>query len=123
MAKRDLNYSEAGGKKRLSLNPFSGTPEILKRGITLMLFSDDPDIRNFNGTSVVNAFPTISQAGFEGIDFYLALAAKRIQAILSTMYPNISQVYFNVKDNAPTLAIQLNITTTDNDTLTAVVYE
>jgi len=123
MAKKDLNYLETPVNHKLRLNPYADTPEILKRGITLMLFSKDPDIRNFNGTSVVNAFATIPQSGFDGISFYLALAAKRIQAILSEIYPNIQQVFFDLADNSPTLAVRLNIKLNNGNTLTAVVYE
>lgn len=121
--KRDLNYVETPTKHRLALNPDASTPEILKRGITLMLFSPDPEIRNFNGTSVVNSFSTIPQTGFDGISFYLTVAAKRIQTILSEIYPNIDQVFFDVSDEAPSLIVRLNIRTTEDDTLTAVVYE
>ena len=123
MSKRDLNYVETPRRHRLALNPDSTTPEILKRAITLLLFSDDPELRNFNGTSVVNTFATIPQTGFDGISFYLTLAAKRLQTLLAGTYNNIGQVYFDCTDSGPTLAVRLNIQTTDGNILTAVVYE
>ena len=123
MAKRDLNYAETLNKHRLKLTPDAHTPEILKRGITLMLFSKDPEIRNFNGTSVVNVFATLPQSGFSGISFYLTIAGKRIQQLLSEMYPNIGQVYFDCTNNAPTLSVRMNVRTTDGNILTTTVYE
>ena len=120
---RDINYRETPGNRTISLTTEQDTPEVLKRAITLMLFSKDPDIRNFNGSSVVNAFPTITQAGFAAVNFYLTIAAKRIQALLSEIYDNIESVYFEAVDNAPQIDVTLNIKLTSTETsLTQVVY-
>lgn len=119
---KDLNYAETVRKHRIAIVPSSDTPELLKRAITLMLFSQDPEIRNFNGSSVVNVFATLPQSGFAGISFYLTLAANRIRTILQAQDPSVNAVYFSCEDAAPTLSVTLNIETTDN-ILTTTVYE
>ena len=120
---RDINYQETAGNRTIALTTLQDTPEILKRAITLMLFSKDPDIRNFNGRSAATAFPTITQAGFPAVNFYLTLAAKRIQTILSTMYDNIESVYFEAVDDAPRIAVTLNVKLTAEDSpLTQMVF-
>lgn len=120
---QDINYKETPGNRTIALTTLQDTPDILKRAITLMLFSKDPDIRNFNGQSVVNVFPTISQAGFSAVNFYLTIAAKRIQTLLSELYDNIESVYFEAVDNAPQLDVTLNVKLTDNEnSLTQVIY-
>lgn len=120
---RDIDYKETPGNRTIALTTEQDTPDILKRAITLMLFSKDPDIRNFNGSSVVNAFPTITQAGFQAVNFYLTIAAKRIQTLLSEMYNNIESVYFEAVDEAPKLYVTLNVKLTGTETsLTQIVY-
>lgn len=119
---KDLNYAATIKKNRIGITASAETPELLKRAITLMLFSQDPEIRNFNGSSVVNVFTTLPQSGFAGISFYLTLAANRIRTILQEQNPAVSSVYFSCEDDAPTLKVTLNIETTDN-TLTTTIYE
>ena len=117
----DLTYKPASGSRTLTLTGSSDVPDILHKAITLMLFGEDPDIRNFDGTSIVNAFPTLQQAGFEGISHYLTIAASRILTILQDEYPGVSNVYFEETDSPGALGIILNVVVGDA-TETAVVY-
>ena len=119
---RDLDYVGGGPHPALRLTTGQDTPEILKRAITLMLFSHDPDIRNFNGDSVVTAFPMMNNGGFSGIFFYLSLAAKRIYEILKAQYPEVASVYFSADGPDQTLRVTLNVQL-NNDTESIVVYE
>jgi len=119
----DLNYVERADHKLIGVVGESDTPEVLKRAMTLMLFSNDPDIRNFKGSSVVNVFSTLPQSSFDEINFYLTLAAARMREILSGMYPTLADVYFEAQDDAPTLKVTLNVRMSDSDNvLTSVVY-
>ena len=118
----DLNYTIGYGNHTLQLTGSSDTPELLKRGITLMLFNQDPAIRNFNGTSIVNAFPTITQAGFDAVNFNLSIAAARIAEILKETYPEVSGVYFSSSEDSGKLSVSMTIETISGDTQTAVVY-
>lgn len=122
MAGKDFNYQETKNKRRIAVVTEAGTPELLKRAITLMLFSRDPDIRNFNDSSIVNVFATLPQSGFFAINFYLTLAATRIREILQTTDNTVTSVYFTCEDDAPILRVSLNVETTDN-LLTTVVYD
>ena len=118
----DLNYSPAANQHTLRLTGRQDVPEILKEAITLMLFSEDPDIRNFNGSSIVNVFPTLPESGFDGISFYLNVAASRIKEILQDRHNNISNVYFDTISGNASLGVTLNVVTGDN-TNTVVVWE
>jgi hypothetical protein len=122
MAGKDLNYEETKNRRRIAVVAASETPELLKRAITLMLFSQDPDIRNFNDSSIVNVFASLPQSGFQGINLYLTLAATRIREILQETDDTVTAVYFTCEDDAPILRVSLNVETTDN-ILTTVVYD
>ena len=119
----DLNYVEGGPHSTLRLTPDSDTPEILKKAITLMLFSKDPEIRNFNGESVVAAFPKMTNASLAGIYFNLTTAGKRIYELLHDEYPEVNNVYFEADDDDSTLRVTLNVELNNNNTETMVVYE
>lgn len=118
----DLNYKPVAGQQRLSLTGKQDVPDILKEAITLMLFSQDPDIRNFNGSSIVNAFPSIPESGIGGISFYLSVAASRIKQILQSRHNTVSNVYFDTTGTGSKLSVTLNVVT-ENDTNTIVVWE
>ena len=120
---KDLNYVGGGPYPALRLTTDTSTPDILKKAITLMLFSHDPEIRNFNGESVVAAFPKLTTAGFSGIFFHLTLAAKRIYELLRVSYPNLANVYFEADESGSTLSVTLNVELTDNNIESVVVYE
>lgn len=120
---RDLNYVGGGPHPSLRLTTDDTTPEILKKAITLLLFSRDDKLRNFNGESVVGAFGQLTNAGFDGISFYLTVAAKRLYTILSAEYPEISSIYFAAEGEDSTLRITLNVKLADNDIESMVVYE
>lgn len=122
MAGRDLNYKETVDKRRIAVVDQSDTPDLLKRAITLMLFSNDPEIRNFDGSSIVNLFATLPQSGFEGIKFYLTIAANRMRQILQSIDPTVTAVYFESIDEAPLLKVTLNVET-NNNIMTTVVYD
>lgn len=117
----DLTFENAQGNHKLRLTGKSDVPELLKEAIVLMLFSKDPDIKNFNGGSIVNAFATIPQSGIGGITFYLTVAATKIKQILRTRHPEVSDVYFDTTNGAGQLNVTLNVRTGD-DTESAVVW-
>ena len=117
-----MNYRVASNSHSLLLDPYADTPEVLKVAITLMLFSDDPDIRNFNGNSILMAFSTIPESGFDGINFYLTVAAARIRNILKSRYPDVSDVYFENASVGSNLTVKLNVVQNKN-TESVVVYE
>ena len=118
----DLNFKRSNGNPYLQLTGDQDTPDVLKAAITLMLFYDDPDIRNFNGRSIVDAFPTLPESGFEGISFYLTVAAARIKELLQPLYPQLSDVYFANTGANGVLNIQLNVVQNDA-TESITVYE
>ena len=120
---KDLNYVGGGPYPAIRLTTDNSTPRILKQAITLMLFSKDDEIRNFNGESVVAAFPKLTTAGFSGIFFHLTLAAKRIYELLKPSYPELANVYFEAADEGSTLQVTLNVELTNNNTESMVVYE
>ena len=120
---KDLNYVGGGPYPALRLTTDDNTPEILKRAITLMLFSHDSEIRNFNGESVVAAFPKIPTAGFSGIYFHLTLAAKRIYELLKPDYADLKSVYFSADESGSSLQVNLNVELNDNNTESIMVYE
>ena len=118
----DLNYKESANKHTLCVTTDQQTPDLLKRAITLMLFSEDEEIRNFNGSSVVNIFPTLTEAGVGAIQFYLASAASRIKNILQTIDNSVEEVYFDCENaGKATLQVTLNIVVAGN-IQTTVVY-
>ena len=118
---KDLCYKAGGPTKTLLLSPQQGMPEALKRAITLMVFSQDPEIRNFDGASIVTAFPRINTGGFTAIVFNLTKAAKRIRDILKETNPEVTDVYFNSEGTGSSISITLNVTTSTS-TQSAVVY-
>lgn len=117
----DLNYANTANRRRIQVTTDQGTPDLLKRAITLMLFSDDPDIRNFNDSSIVNAFSTLTEAGLSGIQFNLTVAANRIRTLLQALDDRVNNVYFDVESGDSRLGITLNVVVSDN-TQTAVIY-
>ena len=76
---KDFYYKTGGPTSQLQLTTDKVIPDALKRAITLMVFSIDPEIRNFEGRSIVLAFPRINNAGMGAVTFHLTQAAKRIQ--------------------------------------------
>jgi hypothetical protein len=118
---RDFYYKTGGPTSCLQLTTDKTIPDVLKRAITLMIFSRDPEIRNFNGQSVVLAFPKANDGGFGAINFNLIQAAKRIEELLRAANPEVSNVYFDSESNGTTLSVTLNVVT-DSNTQTAVVY-
>ena len=119
---RDLNFEKASGQPRLTITGAQDVPEVLKAAIALMLFSQDSEIRNFKGTSIINAFPTLPESGFDGIDFYLSVASARIKELLKNDYPEISDVYFKNNGEGAALNVTLNVVL-DDETATTTVWE
>ena len=117
----DLSFIVSNSGHKLRLIGESELPERLKRAITLMLFSQDPNIRNFNNSSIATAFPTLTEASLPGIQANLTLAATRRRQILQQLYSDITGVYFETQSEAGKITVTLNVDTRTT-TETTVIY-
>lgn len=109
MAGKDFNYISGGPISRIPLTGDQSTPSLLKKAITLFLFSKDERIRNFNGGSIVNAFSTLPSGGVDAISHNLTVAATRITEILRGLDSTVDKVYITCAESGSKLSVAMNI--------------
>lgn len=120
---KDLTLKLHDSGKGFMLNKQEAMPRILSEAITLLLFTNDPSFRVFDGDSMYTVLSKTTSSSIDYIQLQLAALSGVLHDQLYNNYPDITdcEIIAELIDES-SLEVSINITVGDQ-TITEVIYK